>query len=574
MKLHAIIIVNLCNFYKMLRVKQRTIIIKWKNSCNDRNCCESTREKRGVKKLKTTLQIVQERRWLPIKMILFGILIGIASAAVTVLYRFLLGQAETILFHVIGFTKGNLAYMLLWFVCLMILAFFVAKIVAWEGMCSGSGIPQVQGELKGYFDVNWWKLLVSKVVGGTLCIVGGLSLGREGPSVQLGAMAGKGFAKVAKMDKTKERYLITCGAGAGLSAAFNAPIAGVVFALEEIQKNFNSSMLVCVLAGCVTSDFISKNAFGMAPVFRFHIPDTIPLKYYGFLLVLGVLLGLLGVLYSTLLLKGQDLYGKLKGVRMEVKMMIPFLCAGILAYLLPNVLAGGHAMIELVTENCPPLGVLLLLLVVKSLFSSISFGSSAPGGIFFPLLIAGSYVGAIFGSVACEQFSISPIYLSSFIILGMAGFFTSIVRAPITGIILIAEMTGGFEHLLPLAVVSITAYMVAHMTGVEPIYESLLGRNIAKAGKAPEDEGEGTVVLTFMVGSQSMACDEMICNLPWPEHSIIAGIRRGNQEVVPSGDTMIRSGDTLLVLAEKEYLRMIMDSYQIISGEVEVEIPL
>lgn len=524
--------------------------------------------------MKTTLQIIQERKWLPIKMIFFGILIGIAAAAVTVFYRFLLGQAETLLFDVIGFTKGNIVYMILWGVCLMLLAFFVSKIVAWEGMCSGSGIPQVQGELKGYFDVNWWKLLISKIVGGTLCILGGLSLGREGPSVQLGAMAGKGFARIVKMDKTKERYLITCGAGAGLSAAFNAPIAGVVFALEEIQKNFNSSILVCVLAGCVTSDFISKNAFGMTPVFHFDVPNVIPLRYYGFLLILGMLLGLLGVLYSTLLLKGQDLYGKLKGLRPEIKMMIPFLCAGILAYLLPNVLAGGHAMIELVTKNCPAVSVLILLLIVKSLFSSVSFGSGAPGGIFFPLLIAGAYVGAIFGSVACEQFSIPSMYLSGFIILGMAGFFTSIVRAPITGIILIAEMTGGFEHLLPLAVVSIIAYMVAHMTGVEPIYESLLGRNIVKAGKTFEDEGEGTVVLTFMVGSQSIACDEMVCNLPWPEHSIIAGIRRGNQEVVPNGETIIRSGDTLLVLAEKEYLRMIMDAYQIISGEVEVEIPL
>ena len=524
--------------------------------------------------MKNALQIVQERKRLPITMIFNGILVGVASAAVTVFYRFMLKHAENILFNVIGFTKGNIAYMILWGVCLMILAFFVSKLVAWEGMCSGSGIPQVQGELKGYFDVNWWKLLVSKIVGGTLCIIGGLSLGREGPSVQLGAMAGKGLAKLTKQNKTKERYMITCGAGAGLAAAFNAPIAGVVFALEEIQKNFNTSMLVCILAGCVTSDFLSKNAFGLSPVFRFHVPDVIPLRYYGYLVILGVILGLLGVLYSTLLLKGQDCYGALHKIRPEIRMMIPFLCAGVLAYVLPQVLGGGHAMIELVTEECPAISVLLLLLIVKSLFSSISFGSSAPGGIFFPLLIAGAYVGAIFGSFVCENFAITPVYISSFIILGMAGFFTSIVRAPITGIILIAEMTGGFEHLLPLAVVSITSYMIAHISGVAPIYESLLGRNIAKQKKENDEEGEGTVVLTFIVGSQSMACDEVVSDLPWPEHSIIAGIRRGKNQFVAKGDTRIRSGDMLLVLAEKEYLQMIVDAYQIISGEVEVEAPL
>ena len=100
--------------------------------------------------------------------------------------------------------------------------------------------------------------LCSKIIGGTLCILGGLSLGREGPSVQLGAMVAKGIAKITKKSQTKERYMMTCGAGAGLAAAFNAPLAGVMFSLEELQKNFNSSMLVCIISGCVTSDFISK----------------------------------------------------------------------------------------------------------------------------------------------------------------------------------------------------------------------------------------------------------------------------------------------------------------------------
>lgn len=522
-----------------------------------------------------SLQTLQERRWLPVKMIFFGIFVGIVAAFVTVLYRFMLQFAEAVLFWVIEFTDGHPFYMAIWLLCLMLLAFLVAKITAWESMCSGSGIPQVQGEIKGYFDVNWWKLLISKMIGGTFCIIGGLSLGREGPSVQLGAMAGKGLAKLTKQNKTKERYMITCGAGAGLAAAFNAPIAGVVFALEEIQKNFNASMLVCVLAGCVTSDFLSKNAFGLDPVFHFHIPDVIPLRYYGLLLLFGMILGLLGVLYSTMLLKGQNFYGKLKKLRPEIRMMIPFLFAWIFAYTLPDVLAGGHAMIELVYGKYPALTTLVVLLVAKSLFSAVSFGSGAPGGIFFPLLIAGAYVGAVYGGFVCDVFGMDTIYLTSFIILGMAGFFTSIVRAPITGIILIAEMTGGFEHLLPLAVVALTSYMVAHITKVEPIYESLLERNIVKAGKSENNpDKDGTVVMTFIVGSESIARDEAVANLPWPEHSVIAGIQRGPMEIVPRGDTIIRSGDTLLVIAEKEYLQMIVDAYQIISGEVEVDIPL
>mgnify|MGYP000647611198 CR=1 FL=1 len=219
---------------------------------------------------------------------------------------------QTDSFTLIDFTKGNYFYMFGWFVLLAAMGFIVGKLVAWEGMCSGSGIPQVQGEMKGYLNQNWWRVLIAKITGGTLCILGGLSLGREGPSVQLGAMTGKGIAKITKAGATKERYMMTCGSGAGLAAAFNAPLSGVMFSLEEIQKNFNSSMLVCVISGCVASDFISKNVFGLSPVFDFHLEKSLPLTHYWMLILLGILLGLCGAFYNFMMLKGQDFYGKLK----------------------------------------------------------------------------------------------------------------------------------------------------------------------------------------------------------------------------------------------------------------------
>lgn len=126
------------------------------------------------------------------------------------------------------------------------------------------------------------------------------------------------------------------------------------------------------------------------------------------------------------------------------------------------------------------IGSMVLLLLGKFLFSAVSFGSGAPGGIFFPLLILGAYIGSIYGTSVTGLTGISQDYIINFIILAMAGFFTAIVRAPITGVILIAEMTGTFEHFLSLAVVSLTAYVIAHLLKSEPIYESLLGRILAK----------------------------------------------------------------------------------------------
>lgn len=519
--------------------------------------------------MKQKLNILEHPHGFSISLVLDGLLVGIGAGAVAVIYRLLLNHAEKLLFRVIEFTKTSSFYMFGWFVLLAAIGYIVGKLVAWEGMCSGSGIPQVQGEMKGYLNQNWLRVLIAKIAGGTLCILGGLSLGREGPSVQLGAMTGKGIAKLTKTTATKERYMVTCGAGAGLAAAFNAPLAGVMFSLEELQKNFNSSMLVCVISGCVASDFISKNVFGLSPVFDFHLQKALPLKYYWLLIALGILLGICGAFYNFTMLKGQDFYGKLKKIPLQFKIILPFLLSGIFCYILPTILAGGHAMIQLLEGPGPAVTTMALLLLMKFLFSALCFGSGAPGGIFFPLLILGAYIGAIFGTAAIGGIGLDSCYLVNFITISMAGFFTAIVRAPITGILLIAEMTGTFEHFLSLAVVCIISYIIAHLLKSEPIYESLLGRILAKNGLVENEGPEHKVLRSFAVGTTSMAINRKIKDVSWPEHCLIVTINRGSEEIIAKGSTMIHAGDALVALIDESYLGMVTESIQLICGEIQ-----
>lgn len=504
-----------------------------------------------------------------ISIVYHGLLVGICAGCITVIYRLLLNHAESMLFHIIHYTKGHPIRIVIWFFVLIFLGIIVGKLVAWEGMSSGSGIPQVQGEMQGYLNQSWWKVLVSKIVGGTLCILGGLSLGREGPSVQLGAMTAKGVAKITKQNATKSRLMITCGAGSGLAAAFNAPLAGVMFSLEEIQKNFNASTLVCAITGAASADFISKNVFGLSPVFHFHLDHVLTLRYYWLLILLGILLGCSGAFYNFVMLKGQDLYGKFTWLKKEYVIVIPFVISGILAYQLPDLLAGGHRMIELITNHRIAMTVMLVLLIGKFLFSAICFGSGAPGGIFFPLLILGAYLGAIFGTIAVGITPLTPDYVTNFIVLSMAGFFTAIVRAPITGIILIAEMTGTFEHFLSLVVVVMVSYVFAHLLGSEPIYESLLGRILAKKGVRQDNATKGKVLTSFAVGTTSMAIHQKIKDVAWPEHCLIVTIHRGKEEIIAKGSTLVHPGDTLVALVDEEYLGMVTESFQLICGEIQ-----
>ena len=283
-----------------------------------------------------------------------------------------------------------------WFVILAFLAWITARLVAWEPLISGSGIPQLEGEMAGKLDQKWYRVLPAKFLGGFLCILGGLALGREGPSIQLGAMAGKGVSKGFDRGKTEEKFLLTCGASAGLSAAFHAPLAGVMFSLEEVHKNFSVSALLSVMTASLTADFLATAVLGTDSVFQFSIVQELPVSAYGMIVGLGVILGALGAFYNWFTLKIQSLYDKADFLNVAGKILIPFLCAGVLGFTVPELLGSGHELIENLTSTNMLLETAIFLLAGRFVFSAVSFGSGAPGGIFFPLLVLGGYIGGIF----------------------------------------------------------------------------------------------------------------------------------------------------------------------------------
>lgn len=175
-----------------------------------------------------------------------------------------------------------------------------------------------------------------------------------------------------------------------------------------------------------------------------------------------------------------SLYARLSFIKPHQRVWIALLVSVLCMVALPQVLCGGHAMIALLEQSPRMLGTLLILLVMKFLFSLLSFGSGTAGGIFFPLLVLGSYLGASYGCLVVSFCGMSEAYVDHFIILGMAALFSGIVRAPLTGVVLIMEMCGGLPHLLSLTLVSLIAYLSAQALGSRPIYESLLERMIKK----------------------------------------------------------------------------------------------
>ena len=480
-----------------------------------------------------------------------GIIVGGIGGLVVILYRMILGCAGDWLNRILSFITGHPLLIAGWFMVLVLMALLTAALVSYEPLISGSGIPQLEGEIAGKIDQAWWRVLPAKFAGGFLCIFGGLALGREGPSIQLGAMAGKVVSRLLDRGKTEEKFLLTFGASAGLAAAFHAPLAGVMFSLEEVHKNFSVSVLISVMSASLTADFLATTILGRESVFSFELLKVLPTEYYGMILALGVLLGVLGAFYNWFTLKIQALYSCMTRMGNTGKILIPFLCAGVIGLFAPEMLGTGHMLIEELTAGEMALGTMVFFLVGRFLFSAVSFGSGAPGGIFFPMLIIGAFIGGIFAEAGHVLFGLEEIYLNNFVLLAMAGYFTAIVRAPLTGIILIFEMTGSVNQMLSLALVSIMAYIVATLMRSEPIYESLLRNLLKKRGeKVLERRGEKVLTeCTVMLGS--CAAGRRIREVEWPERCLLVSVRRGEEEIIPRGSTKIQTGDCLAFLTDE-----------------------
>lgn len=491
-----------------------------------------------------------------------GIIVGGIGGLVVVLYRMVLELAGSGLTRILDFARKSPVTIAAWFGILFLLAVFVGKLVAYQPLISGSGIPQLEGEMSGKLNQEWWKVLPAKFVGGFLCLLGGLSLGREGPSIQLGAMVGKGVSKALDRGKTEEKFLLTCGASAGLSAAFHAPLAGVMFSLEEVHKNFSVSVLVSVMSASLTADFLCSTVFGMESVFQFDIIHTLPQEYYWMIIVLGVILGVLGAFYNWFTLKVQKMYQSAAKLNTTAKLVIPFMCAGVLGFTMPELLGSGHNLIEWLTEGQLVLHTIIIIFVGKFLFSAISFGSGAPGGIFFPLLVLGAFIGGMFATAGVSYFGLDAMYINNFVLLAMAGYFTAIVRAPLTGIILIFEMTGSVSQMLSLALVSIIAFIAATLMRSKPIYESLLERILKKQGlESPEEHGQ-KILYNFVVMHGSTIEGKQISEIKWPDNCLLVAIQRGGEEIIPKGRTKLSASDTIVTMTDERDSGYVYDKMQ------------
>ena len=484
-----------------------------------------------------------------------GIVVGIFSGLVVSLFRFLLSKAEDFRIALYAqLTQLPVAYTAGWFAVLLAVGGILYWLTRHEPMAGGSGIPQVKGVILGLMRMNWFRILWVKLTAGVIGLGAGLSLGREGPSIQLGAVTAQGVSRFLGRTRMEERYLITSGASAGLAAAFNAPLAGVMFSLEELHRNFSAVVLLPAMTAAMTSTFVSQLLFGRALTFNFRSIPRIPLDIHIlYAILVAVIAGLCGVIFNYGLLNIHRFYSLPVFKNLYMKITFALLCAGILGFILPQVLGGGNRLVDELATKSFPLQLLFALLIGKFIFTLVSYGTGVPGGFFLPMLVLGALTGSICAWFLTASQLMLPSHGANIIIIAMAAFFSASVRAPITGTVLICEMTGSFYHLMILGMASAIAYIVAQLCGSQPIYEALLLRSLnSHSTPEPNTVKRERNIIEVPVSSGSQIENKKVQDIPWPEHTLLVDVKRGSEQLIPDANTVIRAGDFLYVLAETE----------------------
>lgn len=413
---------------------------------------------------------------------LVSVLLGFLTGLIASLFQLAIAGLDVlleeffVLVHNNGLPLGLISALVSMF--MVLIAWLAVKHIAPEA--SGSGVPEIEGTLLHIRPIFWKRLLPVKFFAGVLAISAKMVLGREGPTIQMGGNLGEMLGDAFRLSRRRCDTLIAAGSAAGLAAAFNAPLAGVLFVMEEMRNQFNYSftnfkmVIICCVMATITLNLI----IGSGPAIKMELFDLPSLHSLWLFLLFGIVVGLLGLLFNYVLIKTLNLLDKLKPEHKIYYVVSVGLLVGYLSYSYPSTVGGGYEIINQALTLSPAVSVLCVLIVIRFVTTMLSYSTGVPGGIFAPMLALGTLLGlAVFHLFEWlnMDFSIHP---GMFAVAGMGAFFAATVRSPITGVVLVVEMTQNYSLILPLMITCITSTTVVQLARNKPIYTQLLDRTL------------------------------------------------------------------------------------------------
>ena len=425
--------------------------------------------------------------------LILSFLVGIFTAIAALFLKFLIHQIQNFLTNNFNATSANYLYLVYPVIGIFLAGWFVRNIVK-DDISHGVtkilyAISRRQGRIKRH---NIW----SSTIASAITIGFGGSVGAEAPIVLTGSAIGSNLGSVFKMEHRTLMLLVGCGAAGAIAGIFKAPIAGLVFTLEVLMIDLTMSSLLPLLISAVTAATVSYITTGTEAMFKFNLDQAFELERIPYVILLGIFCGLISLYFTRAMNSIEGVFGKLKNPYQ--KLAFGGVMLSVLIFLFPPLYGEGYDTIELLLNGTSAaewdtvmnnsmfygygnlLQVYLMLIILLKVFaSSATNGGGGCGGIFAPSLYLGCIAGFVFSHFS-NDFAFSA-YLpeKNFALMGMAGVMSGVMHAPLTGVFLIAELTGGYDLFLPLMIVSVSSYLT--IIAFEP--HSIYSMRLAKRGQ-------------------------------------------------------------------------------------------
>ncbi|MGW7527317.1 chloride channel protein [Streptomyces sp. NPDC054783] len=350
----------------------------------------------------------------------------------------------------------------------------------------GHGVPEVMLAVAQRGGRISPKVAVVKTLASALTIGSGGSVGREGPIVQIGSALGSTLGRVTKATENRTKLLVACGAAGGIAATFNAPLAGVFFAMELILGTFSAEAFGATVLASVTASIIGRASFGDVDFLNlpaFHVDH---LAQYGLFALLGVVAAVVGMGFARFLYLVEDACDWLWRGPEWLRPAVGGLTLGMVLLALPEMYGVGYPVLERATEGGYAVGFLLLLLAGKMLATSLTIGIGGSGGVFAPSLFIGAMLGSTYGIGVHQLIPGTAGAVGAYALIGMGATFAGAARAPITAVVILFELTGEYSIILPLMLAIVLATATSRLLSRDTIYTlKLRRRGIALEGPAP-----------------------------------------------------------------------------------------
>ncbi len=503
-----------------------------------------------------------------LELIAVGSVTGVCAGTVVTFFNILVHEGERISQNAYAYVRSHPYFLPLLFLTLALGAFLIGVAVNISSVVRGCGIPQAEGASRGLVPLKWWRDLTLMFATSLVSVFLGLSIGAEGPSVLIGACSGDGVSQGLKRDQMIRKYQITGGACAGLAVASNAPLTGMAFAFEEAHKRFTPEVFICAFSSVIFGILVRTTIYSLLGMqvgnsFQSYRFFEMPEHYYLYVVVAGLLCGLLGVAFYKFcfLMRGafKKIQTKDKRYTYGLRIAVAVFVGGLVSLLVSGVMGGGHGLIESLgtfggeqvptTERAFGLSLvltLLLILTLKLLVTCVNVGAGLPCGIFIPIIAIGACIGGLLNHVFVSL-GMQKEYCDIMVMICMAAFFTTVVKAPITSIIMICEFTGSFAPLLPVIIAVSIGYIVGEMSKTDGIYEELLECYERETGLHEHVVKE---VYTLEVAFGALADRREVQDVLWPAGTRVKELHRGEEVILPDGQTVLHGGDVLIIVCK------------------------